>query len=295
MPWPTGSTRLVGVIGDPVRHSLSPILHNAAFAALGMDWAYVALPVAPADVRSAVRAVVALGLEGLNVTMPHKALVVPFLDRVSPVATALAAVNTVVRLGSEVMGESTDGSGFLDALRLDEDFDPAGRRCVVFGAGGAARAVVMALAGAGALSVVVVNRTPDRAAAAAALAGRAGRVGSAAEVADADLVVNATPVGMAGDSGPALLAKGAGELPIPVERLGPGQLVMDLVYHPLRTELVEAAAERGARASGGLGMLVHQAAHSFRLWTGERAPLEAMRAAAGSAAGSALDGGPRHR
>ncbi len=257
------------------------MLHNAAFAALGMDWAYVALPVVASEVGPALRAVVALGLEGLNVTMPHKASVAVHLDRLSPTAAALGAVNTVVRLGGELVGESTDGSGFLDALRLDEGFDPSGRRCWVQGGGGAARAVVLALAGAGAASVVVANRSAERAAAAAALAGRIGRVGGLEEAGDADLVVNATPVGMSGRAGSGVAGSGGGlgELPLRVELLGPGQLVIDLVYHPLRTALVEAALSRGARASGGLGMLVHQAAHSFRLWTGAKAPLEAMRAA----------------
>ncbi len=273
------------------------MLHNAAFAALGLDWAYVAFPVTVARVGAAVQAVLALGLEGLNVTMPHKAAVLAHLDRASPTAVLLGAVNTVVRVGDELVGESTDGSGFLDALRLDEGYDPAGRTCLVVGAGGAARAVVLALARAGATSVVVVNRSQDRAESAAALAGRAGRVGVAEQVDEAGLVVNATPLGMAGwaegwtdgwaedpsDPGRAPLLPS----PVPVDHLGPGQLVVDLVYHPLRTPLVEAATARGARATGGLGMLVHQAAHSFRLWTGERAPIDVMRAAVEAIEGAA--------
>ncbi len=234
----------------------------------------------------------ALGLEGLNVTMPHKAAVLPHLDRLSPTAAALGALNTVVRVGEELVGESTDGSGFLDALRLDEGFDPAGRSCLVVGAGGSARAVVLALASAGAASVVVVNRSRHRAEAAVALAGGIGRVGVAEEVEGVDLVVNATPLGMAGaatESAPLGMAGAATEsaltglLAVPVERLGPGQVLVDLVYHPRRTPLVEAAAARGAIAVGGLGMLVHQAAHSFRLWTAQSAPLDAMRAAAAAA------------
>lgn len=272
--WPTGSTRLLGVIGDPVRHSLSPLLHNAAFAALGLDWAYVALPVRAAEVGQAIAGARALGLEGLNVTMPHKAAVLAHLDRVSPTVAALGSANTVVRGGSrrdELEGESTDGAGFLDALRTEEGFDPARSRCLVVGAGGAGRAVVLALAGAGARQVVVVNRRPSAALSAAALAGGVGRVGCAEEADAADLVVNATPLGMAGAGGT--------ELPVPPERLGPGQVVVDLVYHPLRTPWLEAAAARGATTANGVGMLVHQAAGSLRLWTGAEAPLAAMREA----------------
>lgn len=261
---------MAAVVGHPVRHSLSPALHNAAFRALGLDWAYVAFDVADGQAATAVAGARALGVDGLSVTMPHKETVARAVDRLSPTAERLGAVNTVVRVGSALVGESTDGQGFLDALRLDDGFDPEGRRCLVAGAGGAARAVVLALAEAGAAEVVVVGRTPARVAAAAALAGAAGRPGVPEAAAGADLVVNATPLGMGGDPGTAVDAA----------LLGPGQLVVDLVYHPLVTPLVAAARERGASATNGLGMLVHQAAHAFRIWTGADPPLEAMSAAA---------------
>ena len=224
---------------------------------------------APGDAVVAVAGARALGIDGLSVTMPHKEAVIPALDRLSPTAERLGAVNTITRRAGLLVGESTDGPGFVDALRQDEGFDPGGRRCVVLGAGGAARAVVLALAAAGAAEVVVVNRTAARAETAAALAGGVGRVGSADDVAGADLVVNATPVGMDGDA-----------LPLDAERLGPGQLVVDLVYHPAVTPLVAAARARGASAVNGLGMLIHQAAHAFRMWTAQDPPLEAMSAAA---------------
>ncbi|MDP9387542.1 MAG: shikimate dehydrogenase, partial [Actinomycetota bacterium] len=160
--WPTASTHLAGVIGDPVRHSLSPVLHNAAFRALGLDWAYVAFEVAAADIAAAVAGVRALGVEGLSVTTPHKDRLAGLVDALSPAAQRLGAVNCVVRRGDLLVGESTDGRGFLDAVRLDHGFDPAGRRCVVRGSGGAARAIVLALAEAGAAEVVVVaGRSPD--------------------------------------------------------------------------------------------------------------------------------------
>jgi shikimate dehydrogenase len=257
----------------PVRHSLSPAIVNAAFEALGVDWTYFAFEVAPDDIAAAIEGMRALRLGGLSVTMPHKEAVAAIVDRCSPDAAALGAVNCVVLDGDELIGENTDGPGFLDALRSDLDFDPAGRRAVVLGAGGAARAVVLALARAGASDVAVVNRTAANAERAAALAGPVGRVADAATaVPDADLVVNATPVGMTQ----------VGTL-VDASLLGPGSAVLDLVYHPRVTPLMAAAAERGSATANGLGMLVHQAAHAVRLWTGSEPPVAVMRQAATSA------------
>ena len=261
------------MIGTPVAHSLSPAIHNAAFDALDLDWAYVALDVPDGRGADAVVAARVLGLAGLSVTMPHKHAVLDALDVVSPTAATLKSVNAIYWRGTKLAGESTDGDGFLDALRHDEGFDPSGCRCVVFGAGGAARAVVLALAGAGAADVAVVNRTPIAGSDTAALAGVVGRTGSAdVDVPAAELVVNATPLGMAGVH--------EGEVPFDAGLLRSGQLVVDLVYHPVRTPLLEAARAQGCVAVTGLGMLIHQAAHAFRLWTAEDPPLEVMSAAA---------------
>lgn len=261
---------MAAVIGHPVSHSLSPAIHNAAFSATGLDWAYLAFDVPAGAAGAALEGMRALGIEGLSVTTPHKDEVARLVDRRSATAGLLGAVNTVVRHGTELVGESTDGQGFLDAVRLDHGFDPAGRRCVVRGSGGAARAVVLALAGAGAAEVVVVpGRSEHKAAVAAALAGPAGRVGVAADSAGADLVVNATTLGMPGRTA---------EMPLDPSLLGVGQLVVDIVYPT--TPFVLAARERGATASCGLGMLLHQAAGAFRLWTGHDPPLQAMSAAA---------------
>lgn len=269
---PGAHTRLAAVIGFPVRHSLSPAMHNAAFAELGLDWVFVALEVAPGGVGAAFAGARALGLGGLSVTIPHKAAALAAVDEATPAARAVGAVNAVVPAGEgRLRGDNTDGAGFLASL-ADEAFDPAGRACVVLGAGGAARAVVHALAAAGAAEVAVVNRTPSRAEDVAALAGGAGRVGLAADVAGADLVVNATPVGMAGGAG--------GELVLEPSLLHAGQLVVDLVPNPAVTPLMRAARERGATAAGGLGMLVHQGALAFEQWTGRPAPVAVMRAAA---------------
>jgi shikimate dehydrogenase len=267
------------VIGAPVRHSLSPAMHNAAFRELGLDWLYVAFEVAPGGVPAAFAGARALGLAGLSVTIPHKAAALEAVDEATPAAMAVGAVNTVVpRADGSLLGDNTDGAGFLASLG-DEGFDPAGRLCAVVGAGGAARAVVHALAGAGATEVVVINRTPERAEAAAALAGGAGRVGTAADLQRVDLVVNATPLGMSGTG------DGAEALPVDVRLLGPGQLLVDLVPNPAVTPLMRGAREQGARVAGGLGMLVHQGAAAFQLWTGLAAPIGVMRAAAARALG----------
>ncbi len=285
---PTASTEVAGVIGDPVRHSLSPVIHNAAFAALGLDWVYVAFPVERHRAAEALAGAKALGVRGLSVTMPHKEAIALAADRRSPVVERLGAANTVVVRDGLAVAESTDGAGLLADLVEGAGFDPKGRRCLVLGGGGAARAVVLALAGAGAAEVVVVNRTPERAERAAALAGRAGRVGTPADLAGAELVVKATPSGMA-DLEPGRLPAG-GQEGLERERreegtsggelLGPGQLAVDLVYLPSTTPFLDAARNAGAAARNGLGMLVRQAALQFELWTGEVAPLEVMWGAA---------------
>jgi shikimate dehydrogenase len=274
------------VIGDPVRHSLSPALHNAAFAALGLDWAYLAFPVPAGQVPAAIDGVRALGIDGLSVTMPHKAAVAAHVDLLSPTAALLGAANTVVRRGARLAGDSTDGEGFVAALRVDEGWDPAGRRCLVLGTGGAARAVALALGRAGAAEVAVVGRRPEMAASTACLAGAAGRAAGPEAAGEADLIVNATPVGMTSVvsmEGEPLAAGIPFELE--VGRLGRGQLVVDLVYSPSATPLLDGARRHGASTANGLGMLIHQAALQFRLWTGEDPPMEVMSAAALSALG----------
>ena len=268
-PTISGSTRLAAVIGSPVRHSLSPAIHNAAFAAAGLDWVYVALEVLPGQAPAAFEGMRALGIAGLSVTMPHKDAAFLAVDSRSVAAERMRAVNCVQLVDGALVGHNTDGDGFVDSLRADAAIDPSGMRIVVVGAGGAARSVVEALGRAGAGELVVVNRTAERAAEAAELGGSAARVGSWDDVRGADLVVNATSVGLGGSG-----------LAIPTELLRAGQVVADLVYHPLETPLLAAARAVGARAVDGLGMLVHQAARQFSLWTGAEAPVGAMREAA---------------
>jgi shikimate dehydrogenase len=216
----------------------------------------------------------ALKIAGLSVTMPHKEPAFAAVDDVTEVARRLGVVNCVSRRDGSLLGDSTDGEGFLAALRRATEFDPAAKRCLVIGAGGAARAVTLALADAGAAEVVVVNRTAIRAESAAALAGTVGRVGSGADVADAELIVQATSLGMAGRDGDHGAASEV--LPVDPSALHRGQIVADLVYHPLETPLLRAAHERGATPVGGLGMLVHQAALALERWTGQTVPVEAI-------------------
>jgi shikimate dehydrogenase len=261
---------VAAVIGDPVGHSLSPTLFNAAFSATGLDWVFVAFEVPAGAGPAAVEAARTLGLGGLSVTMPHKATVLEACDRLTSDAELLGAVNSIRNAEGELVGDNTDGPGFVKALEAETGFDPAGKRCAVVGAGGAARAVVLALARAGAREVVVVNRTPARGEGAAQLAGRVGRPGAVDDIGRADLVVNATSVGMTGKDG---------GVPVPLDVLRQGQVVADLIYEPSTTALLAGARQRGLVAVNGVGMLLHQAALQFEAWTGRPAPLDAMAAA----------------
>jgi shikimate dehydrogenase len=265
----TGATRVAAVIGDPIRHSRSPAIHNAAFAATGLDWVFVAFEVPAGDGGAAVKSVRTLGLGGLSVTMPHKQDAAWVCDELTSEATALGVVNTVVTTErGRLLGASTDGEGFLRSVR-ERGVDAGACRALVLGAGGAARAIVLALGSVGA-EVTVAARRPDAAESAAGLVrgGHTARLPDC-DVAAYDLVVNATPLGMQGQAPP-----------IDTSQLHPAQFVVDTVYHPAETPLLAAARARGVPCTNGLGMLLHQAALAFELWTGVDAPLDAMRAAA---------------
>lgn len=272
-PRVSGATRTVGIIGWPVEHSLSPTIHNAAFAALGLDWIYVPLAVEPAAVGPAFAGLGALGFTGANVTMPHKAAAADAATTLSEDAQRLHAVNTLVVDGSELLGHNTDAPGFERFLRDDAAFDPRGRRALILGAGGVARACALALARGGAASIAVAARDPSRVQAPFGSAVEGfdtsvrGVVFAEAARVEADVVVNATPLGARGD-------------PPPMPPMGPGMVVVDLLTHPTVTELQTTARARGAAAFGGLGLLLHQAALSFELWTGQQPPLDVMSAAA---------------
>jgi len=275
----TGHTTLVGVMGYPVEHSCSPAMHNAAFAALGLDWVYVPLPVYPDHVGEAVRGLRAMGFAGANVTVPHKQAVLPHLDDLSYTAQVVGAVNTIVVRDGVLYGDNTDAAGFLGALS-DAGFDAAGAYVAVLGAGGAARAVVQALAQAGARRVRLYNRhvgrawrlCRDMAKFYPEVHFQAAALERVCEIEDeTDLLVNTTPLGMWPETEAS---------PWPVAWPIPSQLtVFDLVYNPAETLLLTQARATGAETVSGLGMLVHQGAAAFELWTGHRAPVAVMREA----------------
>ena len=270
----SGSSGFAGVLGWPLEFTLSPPIHNAAFRAAGVDWTYLAFPVPPERLGEAIGGLRALGAMGANVTMPHKEDVLEHLDDLSGDARAISAVNTIQRVGDRLIGHNTDVDGFAEFLIGDAGVEVAGRTAVVLGAGGAARAVLRALAGLDVGPVHLVARDPAKAErlsdlvpgglASVTVEGTPGP----GPIPSADLVVNATPLGMKGeDAAPGAVFR-------------PGQAVVDLVYWPPQTPLLERARGSGAQAWGGLGMLVRQAAASFTIWTGQDPPLEVMSAVA---------------
>lgn len=265
-----GTTRVAGVIGDPLSHSLSPTLHNAAFAALGIDWVSVPFPVVAGAGHQAVEAMRVLGLAGLSVTTPHKDAVAETADVVSDTVATLGAANCLIASADgQVRAENTDGDGFLGGLHEDAGITVANKAVVVIGAGGAARAITLACAQAAASSVAIVNRNADRAEVCANLAGRSGWVATTSAITAADVVVNATTVGMT--------PKDA--MPCDPTLLHHGQIAVDIVYNPLETLWVSALRAAGISAHNGLSMLVHQAAVAITHWTGHDAPYGAMRSA----------------
>lgn len=270
------TTRVAAVIGDPVRHSRSPAIHSAAFAATGIDWVFTAFEVPKGGGAVALDVMRALRLAGLSVTMPLKAEVAAAADTRDGEVDVLGAANCIVPLGDgRLRAANTDAAGFVSGLKADTGITPEGLRVVLIGGGGAARAVAWGLAAAGAADVAVINRTPDKAQAVAAIANEAGqatagRVGTIDDIAAADIVVNATSVGMGADS----------SMPCEPSLLRPGQVAVDLVYEPVETAWLAALRLRGVEAHNGLSMLAYQAAAAFELWTGIEAPVDAMRQAA---------------
>ena len=264
--------RIAALIGSPVGHSLSPALHQAAFDAAGVNWAYTAFDIT--DAAAALSAMRLLGLAGLSVTMPLKEDVARAVDRLDPAARVLHSVNTVSWDGDELVGSSTDGAGFVASLAA-AGVEVEGAQSSVIGAGGAARSVIDALGRAGAADITVLNRTRHRAEQAASLS-KAASVGIVSDVTRADIVINATSVGMGVSIDDATNADMACDPAL----LRSGQVIADLVYHPLETAWMRAAANIGAATVDGLGMLVHQAALQQLRWLGQMPDTKAMRIAA---------------
>jgi len=270
----TGTTRVLGIIGDPVSHSRSPEMQNRALAAVGLDYVYVPFHVRPEQLAEAVAGFRASGVHGFNVTVPHKVAVVPLLDRLSPEAEQIGAVNTVHTENGKLVGYNTDGFGLVTSLRDELGFDPHGANLIVVGAGGAARAAVHALCSAGAGRIVIVNRTVAKA---GELAEKYGKLFPGARLdvcqalptsrAEYDLLLNTTSIGMDGVS-----------LSVDPTPLGSDAVVYDMIYAPPETPLLAAAKRRGLRFANGLGMLAAQGERAFTIWTGVTPPQELMKA-----------------
>jgi shikimate dehydrogenase len=274
----SGKTKICGLIGDPVAHTMSPVMHNAAFTELALDYVYLPFRVSPEDLPRAVSGLKALNAIGFNVTIPHKVVVVPLLDEIDPLAERIGAVNTVVNESGVLKGYNTDASGFLRAL-LESGIEPGGKSIVLLGAGGAARAIAYILAERQ-TGLTILNRREELDWAREIARNIKKDLGNevkvfellvghlAAALEKADVLVNATSVGM---------SPGSDISPVPAELIRPGLAVMDIVYNPVRTKLLRDAAGAGAMTVAGLDMLVWQGALAFEKWTGRQAPFNLMK------------------
>ncbi len=271
----SGKTKIYGIFGYPVEHTFSPAMHNAAFKKLALDACYVPFAVRPEHLGDAARAVVPLGLRGLNVTVPHKEKIIPYLDELSEEARLIGAVNTVEVKDGRLIGHNTDGRGFLRSLKEQTRFNPRGKKILFIGSGGAARAVAFSLALSGAAKIVFRD-IDTRKAGALALDIRERTGVEAASITDdalaacaveADCLVNATPLGL----------KKTDALPLLAEYIQERHLVCDLVYNPPETKFLKAAKMRKARRLAGLGMLLFQGVIAFEIWTGKQAPVSLMK------------------
>ncbi len=274
----SGKTKLCGIIGDPVEHSMSPAMHNAAFRELGLDYLYLPFRVKKEDLGKAIEGMRALNIKGLNVTIPHKVAVLQFLDKLDPLAEKIGAVNTIVNDNGVLIGHNTDAAGFLQAL-LKNGIEPRGKNVVIMGAGGASRAISFILADRGA-KLVILNRLLELDWA-EELAGSLSRTfsreiaalelnkGNLAGVLEkADILVNATSLGMSPDTD---------ETPVTSDLLRPNLIFVDIVYNPIKTRLLREAEAAGAKTVSGVDMLIWQGAIAFEKWTGRQAPVELMK------------------
>lgn len=276
----TGRTKVIGIFGYPVEHSFSPIMQNRAFAAAKLDYCYVPFPVAPDEVEKAVSAIRALGMRGVNVTIPHKEAVLPYLDVLSVDAEIIGAVNTIVNYDGRLTDFNTDGLGFLEAMRVEAGQTPNDKKVTLIGAGGAARAVAVQMALAGAKEIRIINRNIVRANQIKALLDAKTSCVTKTmpliskefpdTMRDTDILINTTPVGMYPDINAAPV--------VDPQLLHSGMLVCDLVYNPQETSLLKAARNKGIATLPGLGMLLYQGALAFKLWTDQDAPVELMKA-----------------
>ena len=279
IPLRSYKAELVGVFGFPVAENPTGVMQEAAFRERGLNWRYLTIEVRPDQLADAMCGLRALNFRGINLTIPHKVAVIQHLDRLSPEAELIGAVNTVVREDDQLVGHNTDGMGFLRSVREDAGWDPRGKRVVFLGAGGAARAMSVEMALAGASHITIVNRTPARSAELAAHLREKTRVaadgvawqGDYVVPRDADILINATSIG---------LFPNVTDLPrVDLTSIRPELLVCDVIPNPPRTAFLIAAAARSARVLDGLGMLVYQGAVAFHMWTGVQPSIPVMRRA----------------
>ncbi|OGP29424.1 MAG: shikimate dehydrogenase [Deltaproteobacteria bacterium GWB2_42_7] len=277
----TSKTKTLGIFGYPISHTLSPAMHNAVIKALGLDMVYLPFEVKPSNLKEAINGIKSLGIIGVNITIPHKESVIRFLDDISEEARLVGAVNTIVYKDRKLVGYNTDGSGYMASLKEELGFNPKSKRIIIIGAGGAARGILAALATQKPKSITVANRTLSRAVSLIkTFKGKFRDTRFEAIDLDnnmlkmsfnsVDLLINTTSVGM----------KQSKALKIPLETLPKIAIVSDIIYNPLETLLLKKAKKIGLTTHGGLGMLVHQGARSFKLWTGMDAPMNVMRKAA---------------
>jgi shikimate dehydrogenase len=275
----SGKTRVCGVIGDPIEHTLSPTIHNAAFNHLKLDFVFLAFNVKAAELENAIRGMHGLGIHGLNVTMPHKGTVIAYLNDVDPTVKFLGSANTILNKDGKLHGFSTDGAGALKALR-ENGVELSDKRVLLLGAGGAAKALAFSLVKEVG-ELVVLNRAAEKAKKLAEAIGRTLNkkiVGDglspevlAENLRDSDVLINATKVGMHPEANQSI---------VPSQLLKTNLTVMDIVYNPVETKLAIDAKAAGAKVISGVEMLIHQGAASFEIWTGRSAPIEIMRRAA---------------
>ena len=274
----TGKTRICGLIGNPIGHSMSPVMHNAAFSSMGLDYIYLPFRVERDKLASAIDGLRAFNMRGLNVTIPYKVAVIPFLNELESLAQKIGAVNTIVNDNGILKGYNTDAGGFLKAL-IEKGIEPQDKKVVILGAGGAARAISFLLADRGA-ELIILNRQLEMDWA-VELAGSVSQFSArgvkalelndnnlSAALESADILVNATSVGMSPD---------ISQTPVPAKLLKPGLVVFDVVYNPVKTRLLAEAEAASAETIDGIDMLVWQGALAFELWTGAKAPVNIMK------------------
>jgi len=277
----TGKTKIVGIFGYPIEHTFSPLMHNAAFSALGLDYCYIPFEVRPEDLKSALESIRALNIRGVNITVPHKEAVIKYLDGLSKEAKLIGAVNTIENRNGRLIGHNTDGRGFIKSLLEDAKTKVKGKSVLLIGAGGAGKGVAVSCALEGASEVVIANRTIKKAEELAKYLSRhfkkikffaipleKHKILNA--IVKTDILINATSLGL----------QGKGLLPISQKDLHRDLVIYDLIYNPQITPLLKIARRAGVKkAVNGLGMLIHQGAIAFQIWTGKKPPVDVMKKA----------------